>query len=128
MTLLLNKNKFKRICGALMLILMMSSHAVLAQNEKAVLKFETEVIDYGTLEKGANGKRIFTFTNSGHSPLVITDVKAACGCTVPRKPGLPILPGEKEKLKWCMTPNSLENLLKISLSFQMPLSLEKFYK
>lgn len=59
-----------------------------------VFKFETEVIDYGKIEQNADGVRIFKFTNTGNSPLVITNIKSSCGCTVPKKPTEPIMPGK----------------------------------
>ncbi len=62
-------------------------------------KFEEEVIDYGKIYKGANGERTFVFTNIGDQPLVIKNVRSSCGCTIPKKPEKPILPGKKGKIK-----------------------------
>ena len=39
------------------------------------ISFEEETIDYGTIEKGADGKRMFTFTNTGNEPLIISNCK-----------------------------------------------------
>lgn len=58
-----------------------------------VFKFKKEVIDYGEIEKGSDGTRVFTFKNIGKSPLIINDVRTTCGCTVPSKPKEPIMPG-----------------------------------
>lgn len=69
------------------------------QETKAEFKFVTETIDYGKIIKGADGKRVFEFTNIGSSPLIITNVKASCGCTVPKKPDQPIMPGEKGQIE-----------------------------
>ena len=57
------------------------------------------MIDYGTIEKGADGVRVFKFTNSGKTDLVITNAKASCGCTIPKKPAKPILPGDKGEIE-----------------------------
>ena len=62
-------------------------------------KFDTEIIDYGKIDKNANGVRTFTFTNIGDQPLIIKDIKSTCGCTVPEKPKKPILPNEKGIIK-----------------------------
>ena len=62
-------------------------------------KFEKEIIDYGKIEKGSNGERTFVFTNIGDSPLVIKNIQSSCGCTVPKKPNKPIMPGEKGEIK-----------------------------
>ena len=58
-----------------------------------VFEFENEVIDYGKIELNADGLRIFKFKNIGNSPLVITRIQSSCGCTVPKKPEDPIMPG-----------------------------------
>ena len=69
------------------------------QDNKPEFKFVTETIDYGKISKGADGKRVFEFTNVGKEPLVITRVTASCGCTVPKKPDQPIMPGEKGQIE-----------------------------
>ena len=70
-----------------------------SQNKKAIITFDKTVIDYGTIDKGANGVRDFVFTNTGDAPLIISNVKSTCGCTIPKKPEKPILPGESEKIQ-----------------------------
>jgi len=62
-------------------------------------KFDTEIIDYGKIDKNADGVRSFTFTNIGDQPLIIKDIKSSCGCTIPEKPKKPILPNEKGTIK-----------------------------
>ena len=66
---------------------------------QAEITFETDVIDYGTIKKGDDGLREFKFTNTGSSPLFITQVRSSCGCTIPKKPKAPILPGEKGEIQ-----------------------------
>lgn len=55
--------------------------------------------DYGTIEKGGDGNAIFTFTNKGQKPLVLSNVHASCGCTVPQWPREPIAPGQQGEIK-----------------------------
>jgi len=62
-------------------------------------KFEKETIDYGKISKGGNGERVFIFTNTGTQPLIIKNIQSSCGCTVPKKPEKPIMPGEKGEIK-----------------------------
>jgi hypothetical protein len=62
-------------------------------------KFEKETIDYGKISKGANGVRTFVFTNIGDQPLIISKIQSTCGCTVPKKPEKPIMPGEKGEIE-----------------------------
>lgn len=71
-----------------------------AQAQKtAKMEFKSETIDYGEIKKGSDGVRVFEFTNTGDAPLVIEDVKSSCGCTVPKKPEEPILPGKTGQIE-----------------------------
>ncbi len=65
----------------------------------AKLTFETDTIDYGTIEQNADGKRVFKFTNDGDAPLVITNVRPSCGCTVANYTKEPIQPGESGQIE-----------------------------
>ncbi|WP_203257800.1 DUF1573 domain-containing protein [Hyunsoonleella ulvae] len=72
----------------------------LAMLEKvAIINFETEVVDYGTIIQGSDGTKVFTFTNTGKAPLVISEVKTSCGCTVPSYSKAAILPGKQGELE-----------------------------
>jgi len=55
--------------------------------------------DYGTIERGGDGNCEFIFTNKGQTPLVLNNVRASCGCTVPKWPREPIPPGEQGVIK-----------------------------
>ena len=80
---------------ALIFIIGLFSLNVSAQEKQAKIEFKTETIDYGEIVKGSNGIRVFEFTNTGDAPLIITRVYSSCGCTIPKKPEAPIMPGEK---------------------------------
>ena len=62
-------------------------------------KFETEVVNYGEIARNSDGKRVFKFINIGNSPLIITNVKGSCGCTVPTSPKEPIMPGAQGEIE-----------------------------
>ena len=72
---------------------------VKAQDKSAKIEFKSETIDYGEIAKGSDGVRVFEFTNTGDAPLVISDVKSSCGCTIPKKPDAPILPGKTGEIQ-----------------------------
>lgn len=78
-----------------------SKSTALAFNENTnagILKFDTETIDYGTIAQNTDGKRTFKFKNTGNAPIIISKVKASCGCTVATKPNHPIMPGETAEI------------------------------
>ncbi|MCC6182489.1 MAG: DUF1573 domain-containing protein [Bacteroidia bacterium] len=87
--------------------------SLLAQDNSAVntdpnapeMKFEQEVLDYGTVKFDANGVREFKVKNVGKAPLTISNVQGQCGCTsttIDGKPGWPqepILPGKTASIR-----------------------------
>ena len=75
------------------------SFSINAQDKVAKIKFKTDTVDYGTIEKGADGLRIFEFTNTGDAPLIVTKVTSSCGCTVPKWSQDPILPGKTGEIQ-----------------------------
>lgn len=82
-----------------LLLISFLSIQIQGQEKVAKIEFESTVIDYGTIEKGADGIRVFKFTNTGNAPLIVSNVKSSCGCTVPKKPEKPILPGESGEIQ-----------------------------
>lgn len=66
-----------------------------AQNAQsgAEIKFQEETHDYGTVKYAGNGTYEFKFSNTGTAPLIISDAKGSCGCTVPVWSKEPIAPG-----------------------------------
>ena len=59
-----------------------------------VIKFDKEVHDFGTIANGTPVETIFTYTNTGNSMLVVSNVKSTCGCTVPSNYTRQVAPGE----------------------------------
>ncbi|MCJ7466177.1 MAG: DUF1573 domain-containing protein [Maribacter sp.] len=70
-----------------------------AQDKKAKIEFKSETIDYGVIEKGSDGVRVFEFTNTGDAPLIISKVSSSCGCTIPKWSNEPILPGKSGEIQ-----------------------------
>lgn len=75
------------------------SYGVSAQEKMAKIEFKTETLDYGDIAKGSDGVRVFEFTNTGTAPLVISKVSSSCGCTIPKKPEAPIMPGDSGEIQ-----------------------------
>ena len=69
-----------------------------SNDTKPVFKFEKELINYGKIIQNSNGNRVFEFTNTGKSPLIIKEIITSCDCAIPKKPSAPIMPGEKGKI------------------------------
>ncbi|MEL4307269.1 DUF1573 domain-containing protein [Joostella sp. CR20] len=65
-----------------------------AAKKVAVMTFEETEHDFGNIPQGQAVEKVFKFKNTGDAPLVVTDAKSSCGCTIPKKPEAPIAPGE----------------------------------
>ncbi|TYB77028.1 DUF1573 domain-containing protein [Bizionia myxarmorum] len=60
-----------------------------------VITFEETEHDFGEIEAKSKVETIFKYKNTGNAPLVITDIKSSCGCTVPQDWSRdPLAPGE----------------------------------
>jgi len=68
------------------------------QGPIATMEFEQDVFNFGTITQGEMIKNVFVFTNTSDVPLVISNAKGSCGCTVPEWPKEPIMPGESSQL------------------------------
>jgi len=94
--------------GLLFLLVAFALSAGFAQNSgeesvkndtKPVIKFDKTTHDYGSIEYNGNGSCTFKFKNTGKEPLLLTKVRASCGCTTPSWSKKPIKPGETGTIK-----------------------------
>src|SRR4051812_11511570 len=58
-------------------------------------KFKEETHDYGEVPEGPTAETDFEFKNVGKKPINISEAHGSCGCTVPKWPHEPIMPGKK---------------------------------
>ena len=77
-----------------------------AKNEATVpvgplttITFDEPTFDFGEVMEGEKVTHDYTFTNTGDEPLVISNAKGSCGCTVPDWPREPIAVGESASIK-----------------------------
>ena len=70
------------------------------------IKFAEEVFNYGNVEVESENLHSFSFTNTGSEPLIISNAKGSCGCTVPNWPKDPIMPGQSGNIDVKFTPNA----------------------
>jgi hypothetical protein len=57
--------------------------------------FGQESFDFGEVPEGPQVTHEFKFNNTGKEPLVLSNVRASCGCTTPSWPKDPVLPGKE---------------------------------
>lgn len=72
--------------------------ATVPSGPTTTIQFMEEEFNFGSIKQGEVVSHTFKFKNTGSEPLIITDAKASCGCTVPKKPNDPVAPGETGEL------------------------------
>lgn len=65
----------------------------------ASLSFEEVEHDFGTIKHGTPVETVFKYTNTGSSPLVVSNIQSTCGCTVPSDWTKQVAPGETGEFK-----------------------------
>src|SRR5690606_17405544 len=70
-----------------------------AASNGPVITFEESSKDFGDITQGDKVEHVFKLENTGKAPLVISNVAATCGCTVPSWPKEPIAPGKTAEIK-----------------------------
>ena len=86
----------------ILVFLVFAVFAVNAQEKvvnSPVISFEENSKDFGDIIQGDKVEHTFKLENTGVSPLVISNVAATCGCTVPSWPKEPIAPGKTAEIK-----------------------------
>jgi hypothetical protein len=69
------------------------------------VRFNEEVHNFGNVDVNTDNPYSFIFTNTGTEPLLITNAKGSCGCTVPSWPKDPIMPGATGKIDVVFRPS-----------------------
>ena len=63
------------------------------------IEYESDKFNFGVVDEGEIVKHIFKFKNTGKEPLIISNAKGSCGCTVPTWPKEPVPPGGMGEIK-----------------------------
>ena len=101
---------------SLVAMLLVTAASFAQKGPQIKFKAMDNTIDYGTVKKSTdNGVRVFEFVNIGDQPLVITNAKSSCGCTVPSKPEAPVMPGQTGKIevKYNMNPGKISKVITV---------------
>lgn len=82
------------------IVLALTAPILRGQNNTPLITFVEKEYDFGTIKEDEGiSTHEFWFKNDGKTPLIINEVKASCGCTVPEWPREPILPGKTGSIK-----------------------------
>ena len=75
----------------------------------AKIIFDSSEFNFGTVNEGAIVRHTFTFKNTGKTPLLISDVRTTCGCTVPTWNKNPIPAGASDKIDVSFNTENKQN-------------------
>ncbi|MCE3228490.1 MAG: hypothetical protein K0S32_3041 [Bacteroidetes bacterium] len=62
------------------------------------ISWKSDDVSIGEIPQSKPVDIIFEFTNTGKDPVIISEVKASCGCTAANYSKLPVLPGQTTKI------------------------------
>jgi len=91
----------------LVLLVALFSLSVYAQEKEATISWDKTEHDFGNFkEEDGVQTATFEFTNTGSTPLFVTNVRSSCGCTTPDWTKDPVQPGEKGYVKAAYNPRN----------------------
>lgn len=64
----------------------------------AKMTFEEITFDFGEAKQGDIVTHVYKFKNTGKVPLLISDARSTCGCTIPEWSKEPIEPGQSSEI------------------------------
>ena len=64
-----------------------------------ILSMKETAFEFGTIPQGKPVFHFFEVTNTGKTPMVISNVQTSCGCTTPEWSKEPIAPGASTKIR-----------------------------
>jgi hypothetical protein len=88
-----------RVSNADIVRLPIDEKGVVDSNNMAAIRFFETEFNFGEVQQSALVKHDFKFKNSGKVPLIVTDIRTTCGCTVPEWTKSPIAPGAEDVVK-----------------------------
>lgn len=85
--------------------------------QKPTIEFEETSYNFGKIsENGGKVTHVFVFKNTGTTPLILTNVRAGCGCTTPEWNRQPVAPGAKGSIKISFDPSGRPDLFTKSIT------------
>lgn len=76
-----------------------SAQGIQDTSKLAKIIFEQSSFDFGIINAGQKITHYYKFKNTGATPLIISDARSTCGCTVPEWPKKPVVQGDTSSIK-----------------------------
>ena len=99
------------------ILLVLGILPMIAYAQKAQISFEATSHNFGTIaEQGGRVSHVFSFKNTGTLPLILTNVRAGCGCTTPEWSREPVAPGASGSIKVSFDPRNRPGMFTKSIT------------
>ncbi len=97
----------KRFIQLITVICLVAAFNISVAQEKSKIVFEETVHDFGSFKEAAGPQTTtFKFTNTGAVPLVLSNVRASCGCTTPKWTREPVAPNASGEIQVSYNPKN----------------------
>lgn len=106
------KKLFLSILLAIVVVFTANAQSQKSTSTQAEITFTEMEHDYGEVVKGGDGMCEFIYKNTGKAPLMLTNVRSSCGCTIPSWSKEPLMPGKTAKIKVKYNTNNVGNINK----------------
>ncbi|MCQ2326593.1 MAG: DUF1573 domain-containing protein [Bacteroidales bacterium] len=106
------KKLFLSILLAIVVVFTANAQSQKSTSTQAEITFTELEHDYGEVVKGGDGMCEFIYKNTGKAPLMLTNVRSSCGCTIPSWSKEPLMPGKTAKIKVKYNTNNVGNINK----------------
>jgi hypothetical protein len=96
--------KYVLITSAFAVFCVPANANALPAAEDTNITVDKTIHDFGTIEDKGNVNAVFTVKNTAKVPILLSEVKASCGCTTPDWTKEPIAPGKTGKVTATYNP------------------------
>ncbi len=97
----------KRILNLTLILFLIAAFNTVIAQEKPKIVFKETTHDFGSFKESAGLQTTtFQFTNEGSVPLVLSNVRASCGCTTPKWTREPVAPKASGEIQVTYNPKN----------------------
>lgn len=97
----------KRILNLILILFLVAAYNTVIAQEKPKIVFEKTSHDFGSFKESDGPQTTtFKFTNKGSVPLVLSNVRASCGCTTPKWTREPVAPNATGEIQVSYNPKN----------------------
>lgn len=106
------KNLFSLVRPSYSVVFLFFNSGLITAQKLSFENIKNYTVDYGIITQGSSGIFELIVKNTDKVPLIISNIKSSCGCTVPEWPKEPLVAGKKYVIKIKYDTNQLGPIAK----------------